>query len=188
MKNDQPTRRAASRSLGHYGKLALCSALASLLAACGGGSDAQTGVPTATARTLAMTAAAATPEVALSPLGAVATSSERGDLSAAAAIDQNAQTRWSSGFTDEQSLTIDYGSSRAINRVRINWENAHASAYLLQTSEDGATWTTIKSVSGSNGGIEDWTGLSGQGRFLRIQGVTRGTAYGYSLYELGVYA
>ena len=34
----------------------------------------------------------------------------------------------------------------------------------------------------------DTVNVNGNARYVRIQGVTRGTAYGYSLYELGVYA
>jgi CxxC motif-containing protein (DUF1111 family) len=161
--------------------------LALLLVACGGGDAGTAGPVGATAtqnRLLASVAAVSSPEVALTPVGAVATSAERGDLSAGAAVDQSLQTRWGSGFTDDQSLTLDYGSSRPINRVRISWENAHATAYLLQTSEDGIAWSTIKKVDASNGGVEDWTGLSGQGRYLRMQGVKRSTQYGYSIFDI----
>ena len=174
-------------------------ALSLLLAACGGGSggaDSKAGASlTLSSSTMqgggsarGMAAAGASPEVALTPLGATATSAERGDLAAAAAIDGNVGTRWGSAFSDEQSLTLDFGASVPINRVRIDWENAHATQYLLQTSEDGALWTTIKSVDGSTGGAEDWIGLAGQGRYLRMQGVKRSTGYGYSIFEIQAFS
>ncbi|WP_377704949.1 di-heme oxidoredictase family protein [Pseudoduganella sp. UC29_71] len=162
-------------------------ALTLLLAACGGG-DSATAVATAQGGPTFRAMAVANPEVELTPVSAAATSAERGDLGAAAAIDRNAGTRWSSGFSDDQSLTLDFGASVAINRVRIAWENAHATQYLLQTSEDGASWTTIKTVDGSSGGAEDWTGLAGQGRYLRMQGVKRSTNYGYSIFEIQAFS
>jgi hypothetical protein len=68
--------------------------------------------------------------------------------------------------------------------VRINWENAHATQYLLQVSDDNSNWTTIKTVDNSQGGVEDITGLNGQGRYLRMQGVKRSSNYGYSIFEI----
>ncbi|WP_426161654.1 di-heme oxidoredictase family protein [Pseudoduganella sp. R-34] len=156
-------------------------ALATLLAACGGGNGSDS---TAPGTVLKAESAVQTTEVALTPAGATASAVERGDLSAAAAIDHNDGTRWSSGFTDDQYLTLDYGKPVAINRVRIAWENAHASEYQLQVSDDNATWTTIKSVQNSQGGTEDWSGLAGQGRYLRMKGIKRSSQYGYSIVEI----
>lgn len=130
----------------------------------------------------------ATAEAALTPVGASASSSERGELSAAAAIDHDQNTRWSSGFTDNESLTLDFGKSELITRVRIDWENAHAIQYLLQVSDDNANWTTIKTVDNSQGGTEDLGGLTGQGRYLRMKGVTRSTPYGYSILEIQAFS
>jgi CxxC motif-containing protein (DUF1111 family) len=157
------------------------------LAACGGSDPAATSQPQARAlRSLG--GAVAEPEVVLTPVGATATGVERGDLSAAAAIDHDTNTRWSSLFSDDQSLTLDFGVSKPINRVHIEWERSHATRYLLQVSDDNRAWTTIKSVDDSQGGIEDWSGLGAQGRYLRIQGVKRSTDYGYSILEIQAYS
>nr|WP_229256455.1 di-heme oxidoredictase family protein [Duganella lactea] len=131
---------------------------------------------------------AAEPEVALTPTEVTASGSERGDLGPTAAIDHNQGTRWGSLFSDDQNLTLDFGVSKPINRVHIEWENAHATRYWLQVSEDNANWTTIKTVDNSAGGIEDWTGLAAQGRYLRMQGVKRSTDYGYSIFEIQAYS
>ena len=151
------------------------------LAACGGGGDA---APTAATAPTAQLGAQVASETVLTPVGATASSAERGDLSAAAAIDRNDGTRWGSSFHDNEYLTLDFGSSQLVTRVRISWENAHASAYLLQVSDDLNNWTTIRSVENSGGGVEDITGLSGQGRYLRMQGVKRSGQYGYSIFEI----
>jgi CxxC motif-containing protein (DUF1111 family) len=160
-------------------------ALALLLAACGGGKQETPIVQGGTNKVLATTEVVS--DTPLTPATAIASSVERGDLSAAAAIDHDTSTRWSSAFSDDQYLTLDFGKSVAINRVHIEWENAHATQYLLQVSDDNATWTTIKSVDNSQGGIEDWSGLTGQGRYLRMQGVKRSTQYGYSIFEIQAY-
>ncbi|NVM79511.1 CxxC motif-containing protein (DUF1111 family) [Duganella sp. SG902] len=166
-------------------------ALSLLLAACGGGDNnapaSEQRAPSAMKR-MGGAMASAEPEVALTPVAATASGSERGDLSAAAAIDHNPSTRWGSLFSDDQYLTLDFGVSKPINRVHIEWENAHATQYLLQVSDDNASWTTIKTVDNSQGGIEDWTGLSAQGRYLRVQGVKRSTNYGYSIFEIQAYS
>lgn len=172
--------------------LAITGLLAALLTACGGaGEDGGNGAQPAQRSLSAMRiqgAAVASAEVALTPITASASSAERGDLSATAAIDHDTATRWGSGFSDDQHLTLDFGKSEAISRVRIDWENAHATAYLLQVSDDNANWTTIKTVDNSQGGTEDLTALTGQGRYLRVKGVKRSTQYGYSIIEIQAFS
>ncbi|MYM84307.1 c-type cytochrome [Duganella sp. FT50W] len=181
--------RQRPRSLETFHRLAatgLPLALSLVLAACGG-SDSAPGAQDRTA-SLKVMGGAADPEVALTPAAANSSGAERGDLSAAAAIDHNQNTRWGSLFSDDQYLTLDFGASKPINRVHIEWENAHATKYLLQVSDDNATWTTIKTVDNSAGGIEDWGNLNAQGRYLRMQGVKRSTNYGYSIFEIQAYS
>ena len=170
-----PMRRAS---------LALAAALTTLLAACGPGSD-DTGASATMTRTAAQVSTA---EAVLTPVSAAASSSERGDLSAAAAIDHDDGTRWGSGFSDDQFLTLDFGTSKPIDRVHIAWENAHAADYLLQVSDDNTHWTTIRTVANSAGGVEDFTGLAAQGRYLRMQGVKRAGQYGYSIFEIQAFS
>jgi CxxC motif-containing protein (DUF1111 family) len=158
-------------------------ALTLLLAACGGG-DSTTSAKSVVAGVFKAMGIGDSQEVELTPVSAIASSLERGNLAAAAAIDHDDGTRWASGFTDDEYLTLDFGQSQAITRVRINWENAHASHYLLQVSEDNVTWNTIKDVDNSQGGVEDWTGLNGQGRYLRMKGIKRSSPYGYSIFEI----
>jgi CxxC motif-containing protein (DUF1111 family) len=181
------------RSLERFHRLTttgLPLALSLLLAACGGGSDNSPAAEQRTASAMKRMGGASLsePEVALTPVAATSSGSERGDLSAAAAIDHNTATRWGSLFSDDQYLTLDFGVSKPINRVHIEWENAHALQYLLQVSDDNASWTTIKTVDNSQGGIEDWTGLGAQGRYLRMKGVKRSSNYGYSIFEIQAYS
>nr|WP_281167412.1 carbohydrate-binding protein [Catelliglobosispora koreensis] len=119
---------------------------------------------------------------------ATASSTESATYPASAAVDASATTRWSSLFSDPQWIQVDLGQNYNINRVRLVWEAAYGSSYQIQTSLTGTgTWTTIRSVTGGNGGTDDNTGLSGQARYLRIYGTARGTAWGYSLFTFEVY-
>lgn len=162
-------------------------ALTLLLAACGGGNgESPISTMQSVSKSLSRTfsSAAAEPESPLTPIKATATSSERGDLDAKFAIDGDRSTRWGSRFTDDESLTLEFAQSQVITRVRIDWENAHADSYLLQVSDDEKDWRTIKTVDGSQGGVEDITGLNGEGKFLRVLGRKRAGQYGYSILEI----
>jgi mannan endo-1,4-beta-mannosidase len=71
--------------------------------------------------------------------------------------------------------------------VRLNWEAAYGRSYQVQVSANASSWTTIYSTTTGDGGIDDLTGLSGTGRYIRMYGTQRGTPYGYSLWELEVF-
>jgi len=117
---------------------------------------------------------------------ATSSSNESASLTPNLAIDGNTSTRWSSAFSDPQWISIDLGATYSINRVVLNWETAYGSAYQIQVSTNGSTWTTIYSTSSGNGAIDDLT-VSGSGRYVRMYGTTRGTQWGYSLFEFEVY-
>ncbi|MEV4611560.1 family 20 glycosylhydrolase [Kitasatospora sp. NPDC049258] len=116
-----------------------------------------------------------------------ASSTETADFPAALATDGDATTRWSSAYGDPQWLQVDLGSTQAVNRVVLRWEAAYGKAFRIQLSDDGATWRTIHSTTAGTGGVQDLTGLTGSGRYIRVYGTARGTAWGYSLYEIEVY-
>ncbi|MFK0018788.1 beta-1,3-glucanase family protein [Streptomyces sp. NPDC090798] len=115
-----------------------------------------------------------------------ASSTENASFPAAAAVDGNPGTRWSSGFADPQWLQVDLGSVQQITRVTLTWEAAYAKAYQIQTSTDAATWTTVYSTTTATGGTQNLT-VTGSGRYIRLYGTARATQYGYSLWEFQVY-
>jgi hypothetical protein len=117
---------------------------------------------------------------------ATASSTENASFPAANAFDGNTGTRWSSAFSDPQWVQVDLGSSQTICQVTLNWEAAFATAFQIQTSPDGTTWTTIFSTTTGTGGIQTIP-VTGTGRFVRMNGTTRGTQFGYSLWEFGVF-
>ncbi|HEY0531959.1 MAG TPA: discoidin domain-containing protein, partial [Actinoplanes sp.] len=117
---------------------------------------------------------------------ATASSSESADTPASAAVDGNAATRWSSAFSDPQWLQVDLGSSQTICGVSLSWEAAYATAFQIQTSANGSTWTSIYSTTTGTGGTQNLT-VSGTGRYIRLNGTARATAYGYSLFSFVVH-
>jgi hypothetical protein len=119
---------------------------------------------------------------------ATASSTENAGTPASAAVDGNTTTRWSSVFSDPQWIRVDLGTTTSICRVRLNWEAAYGKSYQIQTSPDGTTWTNIYTTTTGDGGIDDLTGLSGSGRYVRMNGTVRGTAFGYSLWEFEIYS
>jgi hypothetical protein len=117
---------------------------------------------------------------------ATASSLENASFPASNAVDGNTGTRWSSAFSDPQWLEVDLGSSQTICQVTLDWEAAYATAFQIQTSPNGTTWTTIFSTTTGTGGNQTLN-VSGTGRFIRMNGTARGTPYGYSLWEFGVF-
>ncbi|MBP2473353.1 hypothetical protein JOF53_002225 [Crossiella equi] len=113
---------------------------------------------------------------------------ETAELGGERAVDGDTTTRWGSvEGVDPQWLAVDLGGSATVNRVVLNWETAFATDYQIQVSADGRTWSTVKSVTGGDGGVDEITGLGVAARHVRVNGTRRATTYGYSLYEFSVY-
>ncbi len=121
-------------------------------------------------------------------LAGTATSSDNPIQPAANAIDGNPGTRWESQFSDPQWIAIDLGASFEIGQIVLNWEGAFATGYEIQITDDPtfATFTTAFSTTTGNGGIDDIT-VNETGRYVRMFGTTRGTVFGYSLFEFEIY-
>jgi hypothetical protein len=103
------------------------------------------------------------------------------------AVDGNLTTRWASGWSDPQWIYVDLGATYNITEVELYWESAYATSFQIQASPDATNWSNIYSTTSGLGGVQDLTGLSGSGRYVRMYGTARGTAYGYSLWEFQVY-
>ncbi|MEV4136951.1 ThuA domain-containing protein [Dactylosporangium sp. NPDC049742] len=119
---------------------------------------------------------------------ATASSVENASFPASNAVDASSTTRWSSAFSDPQWIRVDLGATHTINRVRLVWATTYGKNYQIQTSADGNTWTTIRTITNSNGGEDDNTGLNASAQYVRIYGTARGTRKaGYSLFTFQVY-
>jgi chitodextrinase len=103
------------------------------------------------------------------------------------AVDGDPTTRWASlEGVDPQWIAVDLGGAATISKVKINWEAAYASEYKIQTSSDGSAWSTKKTLTAQNGGVDE-TAVTASGRYVRIYGTKRGTSYGYSIFGLEVW-
>lgn len=120
---------------------------------------------------------------------AVACHSESADLTPEKALDGKSSSRFAagSGCAHDTWYILDLGDNYDLSRVRINWEAAHPSTYVLEISANGNAYTELKTVTNAAAGWVE-TSVSGTGRFLRIREVTRALAsYGFSMWDLEVY-
>jgi xyloglucan-specific exo-beta-1,4-glucanase len=133
--------------------------------------------------------ASATPLLNLALNHTVTVSSvESTSLPGANAVDGSLGTRWASAQgVDPQWIYVDLGATYNVTRVKLSWEAAYATAYQVQVSPDATNWTNIYSTTTGTGGVNDLTGLTGSGRYVRMNGTARGTVYGYSLWEFEVF-
>ena len=71
-----------------------------------------------------------------------------------------------------------------MRRITLDWEAAYASSYRVQTSLDGRSWTTVKTVKDSDGGIDTIRLPGASARHVRIVTDRRATRYGVSLHDV----
>jgi hypothetical protein len=101
-------------------------------------------------------------------------------------VDGSLTTRWASDWSDPQWLRADLGATTTFQHVQLVWETAYGRAYDLQVSDNDRDWRTVYSTTSGDGGVDD-IDVTATGRYVRLYGNARGTGWGYSLYELGVY-
>ena len=102
------------------------------------------------------------------------------------AVDGNTGTRWSSAYTNNEWIYVDLGKKKSIIEVKLNWEAAYGKSYKIQISDDAETWKDVFLQENGKGGIESIP-LTAVAQYVRMQGVARATAYGFSLWEFEVY-
>ncbi|GAA0613707.1 beta-N-acetylglucosaminidase domain-containing protein [Streptomyces crystallinus] len=121
--------------------------------------------------------------------GAAASSSgdETPAFPARAAADGDPSTRWSSPAQDNAWWQAELAAPSRVGLVVLTWQDAYASGYTVQVSPDGRTWRTAATVREGRGGREAVRMDARDVRFIRVQGVTRATPYGYSLWSVEAY-
>ncbi|MFD4029402.1 discoidin domain-containing protein [Streptomyces sp. NPDC058637] len=106
---------------------------------------------------------------------------------AALATDGKTETRWASDWSDPQWIQVDLGAPTAFRKIQLVWDPAYAKSYDVQVSGDGTNWRTIHTTTAGNGDI-DTIDAPTTARHVRLQLKARGTDWGYSLHEFGVYS
>jgi beta-glucosidase len=101
------------------------------------------------------------------------------------ALDNNFYTRWSSIWADNQWIQIDLGEPKTFYGVKIYWEDAYASSYSVQVSDNASSWTTVYSTTSGTGGFPDDINIGSQtARYIRINCLIRSTEWGNSIWEI----
>ena len=127
-------------------------------------------------------------EVNLARLAAItASGEENGGLLAAFAADGDMKTRWSSRHRDGEWICFDFGKERTVSTVEIDWENARAEHYVVEVSDDGATWRRVAEKTKPEGKNETLSWPPVKARRLRIVGLKRSTPYGISIFEAAIH-
>lgn len=104
------------------------------------------------------------------------------------ATDGNTGSRWETVEADPQWIYVDLGSEKSIDKVGFIWEGAYASKYYIQISNDATNWKTVSMVTASSQKtVQISFGKPQKARYVRMFGTRRGTGYGYSIYEFGVW-
>lgn len=112
-----------------------------------------------------------------------------GEGTSDALIDGDLKTRWSSDYSEPQSVTLDFGSPERLELVRLHWEAAAARSYDVELSQDGQTWEQIRQATGkTNAPRVDTIAVNGRkARYLRLKLKERlSEGWGFSLYEIEV--
>ena len=118
----------------------------------------------------------------------VYSSSDNGGSTSDKLVDDDYTTRWESEWgKDNQWIYVDLGASAQITGVNIKWENAYATEYEIEVSDDEENWSSIYTQKNGKGG-EEKISLNGKGRYVRLNLNKRlFEGYGYSIYEFEVY-
>lgn len=133
-------------------------------------------------------AADAPVNLARNPDARAVASYQDGDYVASNAVDGNSGTRWSSDHSNDPDawIYVDLAGEYTVSSVTLTWESAYAKAYRIQTSDDSVHWADAYSTTNGNGGTDTVT-VNKAAHYVRLQGVTPNTPYGYSLWEFAVH-
>ena len=119
------------------------------------------------------------PEAATPPAPHAVATSERAGHAPALAIDGDAKTSWASSPKDKRPyLELDLKSEREFGGVVLDWApRLQARNYVIDSSFDRATWTTLRTVVDGNGGQDALRLPDSEARWLRLR-VLDGTRVG----------
>ncbi|WP_377159292.1 di-heme oxidoredictase family protein [Roseateles sp. UC29_93] len=124
------------------------------------------------------------PGKAITGITATSSALENNGDTAQKTLDGDLNTRWASAFDDKAWIQFDFGTKTPVGYMKLVWQNAYGKEYAIQVSDDGQTWYQLRYVAGGKGGTEEFFNLNANARYVRLQGVARGTQYGYSLLEV----
>ncbi|MFE6964263.1 family 20 glycosylhydrolase [Agromyces sp. NPDC057679] len=104
--------------------------------------------------------------------------------------DGDTSTRWSSKYVDASWVQLELAEPAEVATVVLEWPNACARAYRIQTSVDGVEWTTQaeRTAQATCPRVDELSlDVDEPVGFVRMQGMTRWSTWGYSISEFRVY-
>jgi len=90
------------------------------------------------------------------------------------------------GPLDECAVVVDLQANYPLAEIKIFWEAACGKNYTIDASDDGAVWRTLAVVT-NNAALNNDIAVSGNGRYVRMNGTERCIGYGFSMWEFEVY-
>lgn len=100
-------------------------------------------------------------------------------------LDDDVTTVWRCASDDTDPwIRVSVGTGTPVNHVKLTWGTAHATAYTVQVSDDGTTWTDVYTTSSGSGGTEAIGFSCVSANYVRLR-ITAGT--NFSLASLQVY-
>ncbi len=108
------------------------------------------------------------------------------------AIDGDSATRFASAYNDPEWWMIDFGEVRKVGGAIVYFEAAYSTEFYFEVSTDGENWTEVARVtdnttSGADVPVEVRFDAQHDAQYVRYTGVSRGTTYGHSFWELELY-
>ncbi|GHH56383.1 discoidin domain-containing protein [Lentzea cavernae] len=86
------------------------------------------------------------------------------------ATDGDPATRWAVARAErgraDSWIAVDLGAATTVSRVRLRWETAAAVAYRVETSADGAAWTTVAEYPRPDLSTPGWLDVDGRAGFV----------------------
>jgi len=118
------------------------------------------------------------------PPGRASASSGEAAYAAEQAIDGDPTTRWGSEFRDHEWWQYAFDVPQALAGLRIHWETAYGEKYAIQVSNDGKQWRRVFEEDEGDGHTDLVFFRPTRTRYVRMQGLQRGTGWGYSFWEV----
>ena len=100
------------------------------------------------------------------------------------AADGDMKTRWGSAHRDGEWIKLDLGRERRLNTLKIEWETARATHYIIEVSSDGENWKKVFEDADVKTSHSEAPLGGSKARYLRLTGLKRNTNYGISIFEL----
>ena len=102
-----------------------------------------------------------------------------------AVVEGDLLTRWSSGYADNQWVSLDFGLPKVLTKLVIFWETAYAVDYDILGSDDNENRQVILSLKDQDGGVDQVELAPTKVRYVRVLGKRRfNPEWGISMWEI----